>query len=164
MFSFFCLKNKTSFFRFFIGSICKHIDWANILYYKDNYSLKIDNVKIRQKLFFVATGKNDAEKWLMPLVQPIEPAGAANQHESNVDQLVPITNFSHQATITDENNQIAFEDLLKRITEQIKQKYEKSPGEVFESTRKMLENMEKINTVAAFSSAMTTFGLSKYPI
>lgn len=146
-----------------------------MLYCSTDYLNKIDNNKIRNKLYFVATGQMPKDDWLMPLIPTSIPTTESDATEQTTGTSLSISVLVGKREDS-KNSQNAIEDPITFNPSEIQKQYEegiekivhifhdnfkKSPLEVASSVEKMLNTLEKIKTPAAFSSAVATFGIGE---
>lgn len=146
-----------------------------MLFCTEKYVTKIDNLKIKEKLYFVATGQTSKKGWLLPLINRISTADsttALNQvredfspscsEETYLSTSIPTDSNVQLPSLRDEEIKKTYTDLLSNMTQVFNKYFEKSPLEVIGSMEKMVSTLESIKTPAAFSSAVATFGHGKY--
>ncbi|XP_023311650.1 uncharacterized protein LOC111692125 isoform X2 [Anoplophora glabripennis] len=150
------------------GAICKHIHWANALFCTDKYINKIDNLKIKENLYLVATGQPSKGEWLLPLIVTLEtessPALTQTNEENRLsfseNTSLPSTSTMDVPIFDPDESRKRYTELLAIMNQCFDKYYEKSPLEVTGSMEKMISTLHKIKTPASFSSAIATFGFA----
>lgn len=142
------------------GKICKHIDWACLLLYSEQYNMVINNDDSRKIFYIISTGSESPGKYLEPLYENVD-SRSSQTIKPDLDSYDNI-DFQIQQELPKQSiakGKSAIKGMVKIFTDFLDND---STNDIANGLEKMYATTKKIRTVADFLSCCSNFAID-YP-